>query len=236
MQTLSRPVRQFAAVGLLLAAIVLVASLTILPVSARISELREQIENQRLLLGRGHHFRIELLAARCSRARRTTLRDLRRFGFRGIFSVLHGWPLSRASAIGSRAADTKTTLPAFLIRKLKLRASAGSPPGDGAQVVMIIADGVRPDVLARAIARGDLPALAGLKEEGSLSTVTSARVGSPMVSRPSWLTVSMVTSSKVCGRYLRYSDWYGLSSATSTSGRRAPASTREGKRGRFARV
>jgi general secretion pathway protein M len=52
MQTLSRPVRQFAAVGLLLAAIVLVASLTILPVSARIGELREQIENQRLLLGR----------------------------------------------------------------------------------------------------------------------------------------------------------------------------------------
>jgi hypothetical protein len=39
---------------------------------------------------------------------------------------------------------------------------------------MIIADGVRPDVLARSIARGDLPALAGLREEGSLSTVTSA--------------------------------------------------------------
>ena len=39
---------------------------------------------------------------------------------------------------------------------------------------MIIADGVRPDVLARAIARGELPALAGLREEGSLSTVTSA--------------------------------------------------------------
>jgi hypothetical protein len=38
---------------------------------------------------------------------------------------------------------------------------------------MIIADGVRPDVLARSIARGDLPALAGLREEGSLSTVTS---------------------------------------------------------------
>jgi hypothetical protein len=55
-----------------------------------------------------------------------------------------------------------------------LRASAGSPPGDGAQVVVLIADGVRPDVLARAIARGELPALAGLLEEGSLSTVTSA--------------------------------------------------------------
>jgi hypothetical protein len=39
---------------------------------------------------------------------------------------------------------------------------------------MIIADGVRPDVLARAIARGDVPALASLREEGSLSTVTSA--------------------------------------------------------------
>jgi hypothetical protein len=65
-------------------------------------------------------------------------------------------------------------LPALYIRKLKLRASAGSPPGDGAQVVLIIADGVRPDVLAAAIARGDLPALAGLREEGSLSTITSA--------------------------------------------------------------
>ncbi len=39
---------------------------------------------------------------------------------------------------------------------------------------MIIADGVRPDVLARSIASGDLPALAGLRDEGSLSTVTSA--------------------------------------------------------------
>jgi len=39
---------------------------------------------------------------------------------------------------------------------------------------MIMADGVRPDVLARAIGRGDLPALAALREEGSLSTITSA--------------------------------------------------------------
>jgi len=39
---------------------------------------------------------------------------------------------------------------------------------------MVIADGVRPDVLARSIAGGDLPALAGLRAEGSLSTVTSA--------------------------------------------------------------
>ena len=40
--------------------------------------------------------------------------------------------------------------------------------------MVIIADGVRSDVLARAIATGDLPALAGLREEGSLSTITSA--------------------------------------------------------------
>ena len=39
---------------------------------------------------------------------------------------------------------------------------------------MIIADGARPDVLARSIDNGQLPALAALREEGSLSTVTSA--------------------------------------------------------------
>ena len=39
---------------------------------------------------------------------------------------------------------------------------------------MIIADGVRPDTLARAIDRDHLPALAALREEGELSTVTSA--------------------------------------------------------------
>lgn len=39
---------------------------------------------------------------------------------------------------------------------------------------MIIADGVRPDTLSRSIDRGHLPALAALREEGSLSTVTSA--------------------------------------------------------------
>ncbi len=39
---------------------------------------------------------------------------------------------------------------------------------------MIIADGVRPDTLARAIDRDRLPALAALREEGELSTVTSA--------------------------------------------------------------
>jgi general secretion pathway protein M len=52
MAPLSRPVRQFAAVGLLLAAVVLIASLTVLPVASRIGELREQIEGERLLLGR----------------------------------------------------------------------------------------------------------------------------------------------------------------------------------------
>jgi hypothetical protein len=54
-----------------------------------------------------------------------------------------------------------------------LRATAQSPPGDGAQVVVIIADGVRPDVLTAAIERGDLPALAALRNEGSMSTITS---------------------------------------------------------------
>lgn len=39
---------------------------------------------------------------------------------------------------------------------------------------MIIADGVRPDSLARSIDGGHLPALAALREEGQLSTVTSA--------------------------------------------------------------
>ncbi len=55
-----------------------------------------------------------------------------------------------------------------------MRATAQSPPGNGAQVVVIIADGVRPDVLFAAIDRGDLPALAALRNEGSLSTITSA--------------------------------------------------------------
>jgi len=39
---------------------------------------------------------------------------------------------------------------------------------------MIIADGVRSDVLARSIDNGQLPALAALRDEGSLSTITSA--------------------------------------------------------------
>ena len=39
---------------------------------------------------------------------------------------------------------------------------------------MIIADGARPDVLARAMDRGQLPALATLRDEGIISTVTTA--------------------------------------------------------------
>ena len=39
---------------------------------------------------------------------------------------------------------------------------------------MIIADGVRPDVLALSMDRGELPALAALRHEGQLSTITSA--------------------------------------------------------------
>jgi hypothetical protein len=39
---------------------------------------------------------------------------------------------------------------------------------------MIIADGVRPDTLARSIDGGHLPALAALREEGQLATVTTA--------------------------------------------------------------
>ncbi|HEX2693126.1 MAG TPA: alkaline phosphatase family protein [Gemmatimonadaceae bacterium] len=39
---------------------------------------------------------------------------------------------------------------------------------------MIIADGVRPDVLARSISAGHLPALSALAAEGALQTVTSA--------------------------------------------------------------
>lgn len=39
---------------------------------------------------------------------------------------------------------------------------------------MIIADGARPDVLAQAIDSGELPALARLREEGTLCSVTSA--------------------------------------------------------------
>jgi general secretion pathway protein M len=52
MQPLSPHVRQIAAVGLLLAVLALIASVTILPVAARIGELSDQIESERSLLGR----------------------------------------------------------------------------------------------------------------------------------------------------------------------------------------
>jgi hypothetical protein len=41
-------------------------------------------------------------------------------------------------------------------------------------VVILVADGVRPDTLAGAMDRGDLPALAALRTEGALETVTTA--------------------------------------------------------------
>src|SRR5262245_7257683 len=40
-------------------------------------------------------------------------------------------------------------------------------------VVILLADGVRPDTLAAAMERGDLPALARLRDEGGMFTVTS---------------------------------------------------------------
>src|ERR1700693_5578376 len=109
---------------------------------------------QGLLLGRSHHFRVEPLSAGSARACGLSANGIRQRIFRFIFFLLH-WR-------------------AFLIRKLKLRASAGSPPGDASQVVLIIADGVRSDVLTRPIDNGQLPALAALRDEGSLSTITSA--------------------------------------------------------------
>jgi hypothetical protein len=41
-------------------------------------------------------------------------------------------------------------------------------------VVILVADGVRPDTLASAMDRGELPALAALRTEGALETVTTA--------------------------------------------------------------
>ncbi|HLA15014.1 MAG TPA: alkaline phosphatase family protein, partial [Gemmatimonadaceae bacterium] len=55
-----------------------------------------------------------------------------------------------------------------------MRASAGSPPDDGAQVVVVIADGARPDALARAIERGEVPALARIRSEGAMCSITSS--------------------------------------------------------------
>jgi hypothetical protein len=49
---LSRPIRQLAAVALLLAAVVLFASLVVLPVVAHFGNMSQQIENDRTTLGR----------------------------------------------------------------------------------------------------------------------------------------------------------------------------------------
>jgi arylsulfatase A-like enzyme len=51
--------------------------------------------------------------------------------------------------------------------------SAGRSTPDDASVVILVADGARPDTLARAIDEGALPALARLRAEGALCTVTS---------------------------------------------------------------
>jgi hypothetical protein len=52
MPTLPQPIRRIAAVALLLSCIALVALLTVVPLTARVSELREQIHTERVLLGR----------------------------------------------------------------------------------------------------------------------------------------------------------------------------------------
>jgi hypothetical protein len=52
MPAVSRPVRRLAAVALLLAALALAALLTVVPLTARVAELRNEIETERTLLGR----------------------------------------------------------------------------------------------------------------------------------------------------------------------------------------
>lgn len=52
MPVVSRPVRRLAAVALLLAALALAALLTVVPLAARVAELREAIDTERALLGR----------------------------------------------------------------------------------------------------------------------------------------------------------------------------------------
>jgi general secretion pathway protein M len=52
MQQLSRPVRQFAALALLMIALAAVISLTAMPLSSRIASLSEQIATERTVLGR----------------------------------------------------------------------------------------------------------------------------------------------------------------------------------------
>src|SRR5215208_8490316 len=90
---------------------------------------------ERLLLGGSHHLGVQFFSAGGASPCRSRPSRIRRDVIGFIFSVLHSW----AAVAGSAA---------LFIGNLKLRASAQSPPGD-AQVVMIIADGARPDVLAR---------------------------------------------------------------------------------------
>ena len=47
-------------------------------------------------------------------------------------------------------------------------------PTEPASVIILLADGARPDVLRRAMDGGSLPALAQLRDEGTLTTVTTA--------------------------------------------------------------
>ena len=47
------------------------------------------------------------------------------------------------------------------------------PPPSATSVIVLVADGVRPDTLRDALDRGDLPSLAALRAEGGLHTVTS---------------------------------------------------------------
>lgn len=52
MQALPQPARRVAAVALLLLVLALVATVTIVPLAARVAELREEIEAERVVLGR----------------------------------------------------------------------------------------------------------------------------------------------------------------------------------------
>jgi hypothetical protein len=52
------------------------------------------------------------------------------------------------------------------------------------QVIVVVADGARPDTLAAAMDRGDLPAMAGLRDEGGLHSVTSTF---PSVTGPAYV-------------------------------------------------
>jgi hypothetical protein len=62
------------------------------------------------------------------------------------------------------------------------------PPVSHRSVVLIVADGVRPDTLRDALDRGDLPRLASLREEGGLHTLTSVF---PSVTGPAYAPLLM---------------------------------------------